>query len=88
MKTLEEIKDEVAKEIVGSDNPIVTWKALSVLGLTAGVDLVAKKYAQEVAKQALNDAAENAKITEYPCMGGSTYKINRNSIINTPIILI
>lgn len=83
MKTLQEIKDEYAKE-VGFEN----WKQL-LNKLNWGVyaqhdnDIVTRRFSIEVAKQALINASENAKtcqvITVY---GGEISQIDKESILN------
>ncbi|MDV3461788.1 hypothetical protein CMV04_12285 [Elizabethkingia anophelis] len=58
MKRLEEIKDEVAKELGH-----ITWSNMIHLYgsvQTSIVDKIAKLYAREVAKASLEKAAENA----------------------------
>lgn len=63
MKTLYEIKEEVAKAL-GHNG----WgRMMLIMDGYVGevtVDMVAKRYAIEVAKQALEDAAENARMCE------------------------
>lgn len=66
MKTLEQIKEEYAKSHAFND-----WKSMySYLGLLqrqSAMDEIAKRYADECAKEALRLASENVKlgISEY-----------------------
>lgn len=63
MKTLQEIKDEIAEEI-GKKN----WSNMLHNHGSAGdslVDLVAKRFAEEVAKETLRNVLKNAKIIKY-----------------------
>lgn len=90
MKTLQEIKDEVAK-----DNGFVSWDNLTFIyaGFIKIVqpfnDEATKRYALEVAKEALKNAAENAE-AEYLCYKAHTVyddkdnpiTVNKESILN------
>lgn len=61
MKTLQEIKDEVAFEYDWID--FVCFKAdCDITDIEIVYDEIAKRYAKEVAKQALINASENARI--------------------------
>lgn len=60
MKTLEEIKDEVAQELGFLDWEEMFYEDGYEIG-DNGIDEVAKRYAKEVAKEALRNASENAK---------------------------
>lgn len=104
MKTLEEIKHEVAGE-----NGRPTWRellywdsSLSGFNKPDAIDEVAKRYATEVATQALRDAADNAQILLCSFHGGNggldldkqfegcceeTYRIDEESIIKVKIKL-
>lgn len=77
MKTAEEIAKEVSQKFTGT-------------GYSNTVIIEAMKvYAKEVADQALKDAAENAELEEIPSRypyGISDWKVDKQSITNTPII--
>ncbi|MCT4135040.1 hypothetical protein HZP67_09910 [Elizabethkingia anophelis] len=81
MKTLEKIKDEVAEEL-GYE----TWSNMIHLYgsvQTSIVDLVAKRYAREVAQASLDKAAESAKIVDkYPNEFRYGLTISKESITN------
>lgn len=64
MKTLEQIKDEVAKGIGYSDYEGMASVTFGVANkvIRSLIDEVSKMYAQQVAEKALADAAENAKL--------------------------
>lgn len=69
MKTLEEIKDEYAREFGYKSNLvfnayeqlIINPHGLTYKVLNDSVNEVAKRYAKEVAREALRNASENAK---------------------------
>lgn len=60
MKTLEEIKDDYAREHGYDDWNEVIYSSSDPDTLDKACDEVAKRYAIEVAKQALKNASENA----------------------------
>lgn len=59
MKTLEEIRDEMAQEMGFLDWEEMFYEEGYEIG-DNGIDEVAKRYAKEVAKEALKNASENA----------------------------
>lgn len=63
MKTLEEIKNEIAIErAYDSWNELAFWNNRNIVYIELIMDEVAKRYAKEVAIASLEKASENAKI--------------------------
>lgn len=77
MKTLQEIKDEVAREDNYSE-----WEVIGELGVSDWhVEEIAKRYAKEVAKQTLINVSENAKTVSIPIgMGRHIYSVDEETI--------
>lgn len=78
MKTLEQIKNEVAVE-----REYDSWGEIPWGYETEGDDIineVAKRYAKEVARASLKNAAENATIS--PTKDWYSYVVNKKSITN------
>ncbi|MCW8309633.1 hypothetical protein K7A41_00130 [Sphingobacterium sp. InxBP1] len=85
MKTLQEIKDEVAIE-----DGYTSWEQVGAMGVSDWmVDEIAKRFALEVAKESLRNAAENAE-AEYLCYkaptvyddSGHSITVNKESILS------
>lgn len=69
MKTLQEIKDEVAIE-----DGYTSWEQVGAMGVSDWiVDEIAKRFALEVAKESIRNTAENAIIDDWA-------EINKESI--------
>ncbi|MCT4088836.1 hypothetical protein HZP82_15765 [Elizabethkingia anophelis] len=87
MKSIEEIKDEVAQEHNNSSWSDMMFKYGGV-GDTI-IDKVVHRYAREVAKASLQKAAENAKTYDnckvWNCEGQS---VNIESIVNSNNIVL
>lgn len=84
MKTLEEIKDEVAKEkgFVSWDN-LVFVNAGFIWVVQPFNDEATKRFALEVAKDALRNAAENARLDyQYFQFEDAIPFVNKESIIS------
>lgn len=79
MKTLEQIKDEVAKE--NGLGKLVTGHLVKYF------DQVAKRYAQQVAEDVRRRCAENATIDYAGYEEPYSPYVDQNSILNTEIIL-
>ncbi|MVW92435.1 hypothetical protein FCL53_10710 [Elizabethkingia meningoseptica] len=75
MKTLEQIKDEVAKEFGYSDFHNSTFYRKTDVKIC---DEIAKRYAREVAQASLQKAAENAVIEPK----GMMTRVDKESITN------
>lgn len=81
MKTLNEIKEEYAKE-----NGCKSWRDLTQYDLRQqDVDEVAKRYAIEVAKEALKNASENA-ITEQEYKSNGVYDYYKTIVSKQSIL--
>ncbi|WP_454060123.1 hypothetical protein [Elizabethkingia ursingii] len=79
MKTLEQIKDEVAEELGH-----ITWSNMIHLYgsvQTSIVDKVSKLYAREVAQASLDKAAENAEL--YYCNNIHSLKRHQDTYLET-----
>ncbi|MCL1692039.1 hypothetical protein [Elizabethkingia anophelis] len=76
MKTLEQIKDEVAKEFGYSDFHNSTFCRKTDVKIC---DEIAKRYAREVAQASLEKAAENAVIEPK----GMMTRVDKESITNS-----
>ncbi|WP_257657681.1 hypothetical protein [Parapedobacter lycopersici] len=94
MKTLQQIRDEVAREY-----EFETWVDMSKYAPLRFSDEVSRRYATEVAKATLERAAENAKINASKVSGAVRIKSwalghgikltpSRESILETPIELL
>jgi hypothetical protein len=90
MKTFEQIKDEVAKEIGYSDYEGMASVTFGVANkvIRSLIDEVSKMYAQEVAEDVRKRCAENADETLEMCSSENnpSTPVN-NSILTTEIIL-
>ena len=66
MKTLEEIKNEIAIErAYDSWNELAFWNNRNIVYIELIMDEVAKRYAKEVAIASLEKASENAKLKTF-----------------------
>lgn len=83
MKTLDEIKEEVAKERGYQSFDEMMWFNDDLIREDT-LDAIAKRYAAEVAKQALEDAAENAEVEYYDW---DRARVDKESITETGIKL-
>lgn len=90
MKTLEQIKDEVAKGIGYSDYEGMASVTFGVANkvIRSLIDEVSKMYAQQVAEDVRNRCARNAKIVKTG-NSGSWFdgSIDKRAILNTEIVL-
>ncbi|QQT43332.1 Uncharacterised protein [Sphingobacterium multivorum] len=83
MKTLQDIKDEVALE-----NDWIDWVCFKadcdITDIDIIMDIVAKRFALEVAKVSLKNAAENATITGNwdSEIGDVIHSVNKDSILS------
>ncbi len=81
MKTLEEIKDEYSREIRFDD-----WHELIYSHESYEIEhhwiIVTKRYAIEVAKEALRNAAENSTVTAIQREGFCDYIADTESILS------
>ena len=85
MKTLEEIKNEIAIErAYDSWNDLAFWNNRNIVYIELIMDEVAKRYAKEVAIASLEKASENAKLKTF-----STKKmVDKSSITNEENIVL
>lgn len=81
MKTLSQIKDEVARE--KGYNDFYTMQFPYDMVCEEDINEIAKRYAQSVADQALKDAAERAEVEN--CYG--VFIVDKQSILETEIKL-
>lgn len=98
MKTLEQIKDEVANELHKCTFK-QAYLLVSVLKYDEIINEVVKRYAQQACEDLRERIAENATMnyhcghfktntqTRYQQIGDSNVQVNREGILNTEIIL-
>ena len=92
MKTLEEIKNEVAIEkAYDSWNEITFFNNRNVVFIELIMNEVAKRYAKEVAIASLEKASENAKLKTFSTknlIDFSKKMVDKNSITNEENIVL
>ena len=92
MKTLEEIKNEIAIErAYDSWNELAFWNNRNIVYVELIMDEVAKRYAKEVAIASLEKASENAKLTTFSTknlIDFSKKMVDKNSITNEENIVL
>ena len=90
MKTLEEIKNEIAIErAYDSWNDLAFWNNRNIIYIELIMDEVAKRYAKEVAITSLEKASEKAKV-KYTLDEelNKHYLIDKSSITNEENIVL
>ena len=92
MKTLEEIKNEIAIErAYDSWNELAFWNNRNIVYIELIMDEVAKRYAKEVAIASLEKASENAKLKTFSTknlIDFSKKMVDKNSITNEENIVL
>ena len=92
MKTLEEIKNEVAIErAYDSWNELAFWNNRNIVYIELIMDEVAKRYAKEVAIASLEKASENAKLKTFSTKNLTDFSkkmVDKNSITNEENIVL
>ena len=92
MKTLEEIKNEVAKEIgYDSWNDFTFWNSRNIVSIERLMNDVAKRYAKEVAIASLEKASENAKLKTFSTKNLTDFSkkmVDKSSITNEENIVL
>ena len=92
MKTLEEIKNEIAIErAYDSWNELAFWNNRNIVYIELIMDEVAKRYAKEVAIASLEKASENAKLTTFSTknlIDFSKKMVDKSSITNEENIVL
>ena len=92
MKTLEEIKNEIAIErAYDSWNELAFWNNRNIVYIELIMDEVAKRYAKEVAIASLEKASENAKLKTFSTknlIDFSKKMVDKSSIINEENIVL
>ena len=92
MKTLEEIKNEIAIErAYDSWNELAFWNNRNIVYIELIMDEVAKRYAKKVAIASLEKASENAKLKTFSTknlIDFSKKMVDKNSITNKENIVL
>ena len=92
MKTLEEIKNEVAIErAYDSWNDLAFWNNRNIVYIELIMDEVAKRYAKEVAIASLEKASENAKLKTFSTKNLTDFSkkmVDKSSITNEENIVL
>ena len=92
MKTLEEIKNEVAIErAYDSWNELAFWNNRNIVYIELIMDEVAKRYAKEVAIASLEKASENAKLKTFSTKNLTDFSkkmVDKSSITNEENIVL
>ena len=92
MKTLEEIKNEVAIErAYDSWNDLAFWNNRNIVYIELIMDEVAKRYAKEVAIASLEKASENAKLETFSTKNLTDFSkkmVDKSSITNEENIVL
>ena len=92
MKTLEEIKNEIAIErAYDSWNELAFWNNRNIVYIELIMDEVAKRYAKEVAIASLEKASENAKLKTFSTknlIDFSKKMVDKSSITNEENIVL
>ena len=92
MKTLEEIKNEIAIErAYDSWNELAFWNNRNIVYIELIMDEVAKRYAKEVAIASLEKASENAKLKTFSTKNLTDFSkkmVDKSSIINEKNIVL
>ena len=92
MKTLEEIKNEVAIErAYDSWSELAFWNNRNIVYIELVMNDVAKRYAKEVAIASLEKASENAKLKTFSTKNLTDFSkkmVDKNSITNEENIVL
>ena len=92
MKTLEEIKNEIAIErAYDSWNELAFWNNRNIVYIELIMDEVAKRYAKEVAIASLEKASENTKLKTFSTknlIDFSKKMVDKSSITNEENIVL
>ena len=92
MKTLEEIKNEVAIErAYDSWNDLAFWNNRNIVYIELIMNEVAKRYAKEVAITSLEKASENAKLKTFSTKNLTDFSkkmVDKSSITNEENIVL
>ena len=92
MKTLEEIKNEIAIErAYDSWNDLAFWNNRNIVYIELIMDEVAKRYAKEVAIASLEKASENAKLKTFSTKNLTDFSkkmVDKSSITNEENIVL
>ena len=92
MKTLEEIKNEIAIErAYDSWNELAFWNNRNIVYIELIMDEVAKRYAKEVAIASLEKASENAKLKTFSTKNLTDFSkkmVDKSSITNEENIVL
>ena len=92
MKSLEEIKNEIAIErAYDSWNELAFWNNRNIVYIELIMDEVAKRYAKEVAIASLEKASENAKLKTFSTKNLTDFSkkmVDKSSITNEENIVL